>query len=107
MLLWANDRLTNTRHIGTTSKQVKTPRLLIVDGQQRLNCLYAVFKGHKVLTKDFKEVQIQIAFRPADAKFEVADAAIQLDPEYIFNTSQLWSDSIDILEFVDHTKRYL
>ncbi|MFN6478293.1 DUF262 domain-containing protein [Nostoc sp. DedQUE07] len=107
LLLWATDHLTNTRHIGTTSKQVKTPRLLIVDGQQRLTCLYTVFKGHKVLTKDFKEVQIQIAFRPADAKFEVADAAIQRDPEYIFNTSQLWSDSIDIFEFVDHTKRYL
>ncbi|WP_414516176.1 hypothetical protein [Nostoc sp. PCC 9305] len=61
-----------------------------------------------MLTKDFKEVQIQIAFRPADAKFEVANAAIQRDPEYIiFNTSQLWSDSIDIFEFVDHTKRYL
>lgn len=101
LLLWANDHLTNTRHIGTTSKQVKTPRLLIVDGQQRLTCLYAVFKGHKVLTKDFKEVQIQIAFRPADAKFEVADAAIQRDPEYIFNISQLWSDSTDIFEFVD------
>jgi hypothetical protein len=100
-LFWANDHLKNTHHIGVTSKQVKIPRLLIVDGQQRLTSSYAVFKGHSVLTKDFKEVQIQIAFRPTDARFEVADAATVRDPEYIPNISKLWSASTDIFELVD------
>ncbi|RUS93959.1 hypothetical protein DSM106972_094960 [Dulcicalothrix desertica PCC 7102] len=105
-LFWSNDHLTglnssNTRQIGLESKQVKVPRLLIVDGQQRLTSLYSVIKGHYVLTKDFKQVKIQIAFRPTDSTFAVTDAAIQKDPEYIPNISELWSTSTDIFELVD------
>ena len=36
LLFWSNLQLNNTRQIGTETKQTKIPRLLIVDGQQRL-----------------------------------------------------------------------
>jgi len=58
------------RQIGMDTKQ-KVPRLLIVDGQQRLTSLYAVLKGKPVLRKDYTEQFIQIAFRPKDSQFEV------------------------------------
>ena len=40
---------------------------------------------------NYKEKQIEIAFRPRDGKFEVCDAAIRKDPEYIANISELWA----------------
>jgi hypothetical protein len=100
LLFWSNEHLNNTRQIGTVSKQAKVPRLLIVDGQQRLTSLYAVLKGQPILTKDYRERHIHIAFRPRDARFEVADAAIQRDPEYIANISKLWSGEVSRNRFV-------
>ena len=36
-----------------------------------------------MLTSKFRQKQIRIAFRPEDESFEVTDAAIEKDPEYI------------------------
>lgn len=91
LLFWENGQSNGTRQIGTDAKQHKVPSRLIVDGQQRLTSLYAVFRGKKVLDSDYRERQIEIAFRPRDGKFEVADAAIRRDPEWIPNTSDIWS----------------
>ena len=43
LLFWQNALADTTRTIGTDTKQ-KPPRLVIVDGQQRLTSLYAVIK---------------------------------------------------------------
>jgi hypothetical protein len=55
-----------------------------------LTSLYAVLRGKRVLDDDYQERQIEIAFRPRDGKFEVADAAIRRDPEWISNISGIW-----------------
>ena len=99
LLFWINALNGNNRQIGTDIKQ-KSPRLLIVDGQQRLTALYAVLKGRNIIRSDYKEHSIQIAFRPSDAKFEVADAAIKRDPEFIQNISELWSSQQTRTRFV-------
>jgi hypothetical protein len=91
LLFWANAEVNGARAIGTDDKAHKVPRLLIIDGQQRLTSLYAVFRGRAVLTEDYLETRIEIAFRPRDATFAVADAAIRKDPEYIANISELWT----------------
>jgi uncharacterized protein with ParB-like and HNH nuclease domain len=62
----------------------------VVDGQQRLTALYSVITGQRILTKSFEERRIQIAFRPSDQAFEVADAAIVRDPEFIPDITTLW-----------------
>lgn len=90
LLFWVNGLGNGHRQIGTDTKQ-KIPRLLIVDGQQRLTSLYAVLKGKQILRSDYVPQYIQIAFRPKDAKFEVTDAAIRRDPEFIHDISKLWS----------------
>jgi uncharacterized protein with ParB-like and HNH nuclease domain len=96
LLFWATGadlaKLKGEKQIGAAAKQ-KPPRLLIVDGQQRLTSLYAVIKGREVIRKDFSKGRIPIAFRPRDAKFEVADAAIRKDPEFIVDISELWAGS--------------
>lgn len=99
LLFWINALNGNHRQIGADMKQ-KSPRLLIVDGQQRLTALYAVLKGRNIIRSDYKEHCIQIAFRPSDSKFEVADAAIKRDPEFIQNISELWSSQQTRTRFV-------
>jgi hypothetical protein len=90
VLFWASLREPGDRRIGLDGKQ-QAPRLLIVDGQQRLTSLYAVIKGKPVLTADYREEHIRIAFRPLDGRFEVANATTERDPEYIADISALWS----------------
>jgi hypothetical protein len=91
LLFWANAEVSGGRQIGVGDKGHKVPQLLIVDGQQRLTSLYAVFRGKRVLDEDYQEVNIEVAFRPRDGKFEVADAAIRKDPEFVPNISSLWA----------------
>jgi hypothetical protein len=92
LLFWSNAGVTGARQIGAGTKQ-SPPRLLIVDGQQRLTSLYAVMRGVDVLTEDYKSVRIRIAFRPRDGHFAVADAAIAKDPEFIGDITELWTTS--------------
>ena len=99
LLFWINGFSEVHRQIGTNVKQ-KVPRLLIVDGQQRLTSLYAVMKGIAVVRKDYSQERIYIAFRPRDQKFEVTDAATRRDPEFISDISQLWSGSLSRNRFV-------
>jgi len=100
LLFWQNALATDTRTIGADTKQ-KPPRLVIVDGQQRLTSLYAVIKGIQVLRQNFENEAIQIAFNPLVEKFEVADAAIRRDKSYLTDISTLWSDKTDLFEVVD------
>jgi hypothetical protein len=88
LLFWASSS-NGHKQVGAESKQ-KVPRLLIVDGQQRLTSLYAVIKGVQVVREDWSKEHIRIAFRPRDRVFEVADAAIRRDPEWIPDISRLW-----------------
>lgn len=90
LLFWENAQPNGAKQIGVGAKQHPVSSRLIVDGQQRLTSLYAVFRGKRVLDEDYGERQIEIAFRPRDGQFEVADAAIRKDPEWIANISELW-----------------
>src|SRR5713226_5325654 len=69
LLFWANPQDQGTRPIGLDRKHHHTPSLLIVDGQQRLTSLFAVFRGKPVLDDEFSEMVIDIAFRPRDGQF--------------------------------------
>lgn len=100
LLFWENGGANGAKQIGLDGKQHTVPSRLIVDGQQRLTSLYAVFRGKKVLDEDYRERQIEVAFRPRDGKFEVADAAIRRDPDWIANISDLWSSGRSSFQMV-------
>lgn len=99
LLFWENALPGEHRVIGTDRKQ-KVPRLLIVDGQQRLTSLYAVIKGKPVLRKDYNSRPIHIAFHPKEKKFEVPNNAIRHDPEWIADISRIWDESTSRSKFV-------
>ena len=89
-LFWENQVGEKTKQIGVNTHQ-KVPHLLIVDGQQRLTSLYAVLKDIPVVRETYESEQIEIAFRPTDGTFQVCDAAIRKDPEYLPSISRLFS----------------
>lgn len=91
LLFWRNTSILGVKQIGVGHKEHRVPSLLIVDGQQRLTSLFAVFRARKVLDENYVERHIEIAFRPRDGRFEVADAAIRKDPEFIPSISELWA----------------
>jgi hypothetical protein len=100
LLFWATGSGNGSKQIGSNAKQ-KVAELLIVDGQQRLTSLYAVMKGVKVMREDYRSENIYIAFNPLAEKFEVTDAAIRKDPEYIPDISQIWSNETGVFELAD------
>lgn len=100
-LFWKNGVEEGTRTIGVENKQIP-PKLVIVDGQQRLTSLYAVIRNIPVLRDNFEKEQISIAFNPLEEKFEVTDAAILRDKAYISDISMIWDDKTDLFEVVDN-----
>jgi len=50
-----------------------------------------VCRGRPVLDKNFKQVSLDISFRPRDGRFEVASAITKADPEFIPDISAVWS----------------
>lgn len=99
LLFWENGLPDQHRPIGLNLKQT-VPTLLIVDGQQRLTSLFAVIKNVPVIRNNRKEF-ITVAFRPRDGKFDVTDAAIERDPEWISNISQVWSKDTNLIRFAN------
>lgn len=92
LLFWESGYSGDNRTIGSDHKQ-KVPRLLMVDGQQRLTSLYAVIKAKPIIDTNFRQLWIRIAFNPLEEKFEVTNPAIEKDVSWIADISNLWSSS--------------
>ena len=88
LLFWETGAAPGLRQIDDDAQTVA--RMAIVDGQQRLTSLYAVMTGQSVLHKNYKREHIRIAFNPIVERFEVTNAAIQRDPEYIPDIAAVW-----------------
>jgi hypothetical protein len=99
LLLWENGCSGEHRTIGANGKQ-KAPRLLIVDGQQRLTSLYAVTKAIPIINRDFRPELIRIAFHPLEEKFEVTNSAIEKDSGWIADISVLWKPETNTFTFI-------
>lgn len=105
LMLWETGAEVGTRQIGLDEAE-RSPQLLIVDGQQRLTSLFAVLTGNPVLTKTFEQTRIHLAFRPEDETFEVSDAAIRKDAEFIPDITALWSEGYrsTVRKFLDRLR---
>jgi hypothetical protein len=99
LLFWANVVPEGIRHVGADLKQ-RVPSSLIVDGQQRLTSLYAVLTGTPIVRDDYRQERIRIAFRPADRVFDVTNAAIEKDAEFIPDPNCTLRGVVRVSEFV-------
>lgn len=107
LLLWSTLSQTGAKPIGPGGKQ-RAPSLLIVDGQQRLTSLYAVIKGLPVVHEDYSSKRINIAFRPEDQTFEVTDAAVRNNPEFIPDISEVFAGRFHtfVRKFIEGLEEY-
>lgn len=99
-LFWRTTADHGARQIGVDGKQT-VPHKVIVDGQQRLTSLYAVTKRRAVVTENFDHAHIRIAFRPRTRDFEVANTAIDKDPEWLSDISELWHHGSGTFAFIN------
>jgi hypothetical protein len=90
LVLWHTSTDKDARALGAERPGLRATTL-VIDGQQRLTSLYAVMRGVEVVGRDGSTRMVTIAFRPRDGRFEVADAAIRNDPEFLSNITELWS----------------
>lgn len=90
LVFWHTSNDKDARALGAERPSLRATTL-VIDGQQRLTSLYAVMQGVEVVGKDGVTRKITIAFRPRDGRFEVADAAIRNDPEFLPNATELWN----------------
>jgi len=99
-LFWETSGAVPSRAIGDSNKQ-KGPKLLVVDGQQRLTSLYAIIKGEEVVRNNFEKGKIEISFDPISEKFDVSNAATLRSHSVIPNISDLWSNDADVYEIAE------
>jgi len=92
----------HVRQIGANGQS--TPHLLVIDGQQRLTGLYAVYFGVPVRDKSFVQRRIKIAFDPLEERFEVSNAFLAKDPRWIADISVLWRPETSLYALIG---RYL
>lgn len=76
---------------------------ILIDGQQRVTALMAALLGKEVLTKDYRNVRIRIAFHPQEERFEVSNPAIDKDSGWMPDVADLFSPSAKLLQI---TKAY-
>lgn len=73
---------------------------ILIDGQQRITALTAAVVGQLVLNKDYKEVQIKIAYNPRakgdESFFEVCNTAIERDPLWVNDISPILNGQMSI-----------
>jgi hypothetical protein len=108
-LFWRNTVAGKAHHIGTAKKEHDDPVLLIIDGQQRLTALYAVFRNQLVKDENYDNRRIAIAFNPVTEEFKVADATTERNPEYVNNISEFMtraSTRTFINTYIDQLKKY-
>jgi hypothetical protein len=74
---------------------------ILIDGQQRVTALMAALLGQEVLTKDYRNVRIRIAFQPIEEKFEVSNPAIEKDGTWFADIRDIYSPETSLFDLLD------
>ncbi len=66
---------------------------IIIDGQQRITALRAAVLGETVKTKNYDDIHIKVAFNPVTGAFATQNPAIERNPLWIKDISEILSDT--------------
>jgi len=80
--------------------ELSAGKKVLIDGQQRITALTAAVVGQRVLNKNYKEINIRIAFNPITEKFDVLNKAYEKSPEWINNINPIINDEISITKAI-------
>lgn len=78
---------------------------VLIDGQQRITALMTAIAGHSILTEDYEEKTIRIAFNPlaqdGEERFAVTTPAHENSSFWIPDISEVFKPDFDSYEFID------
>ena len=81
---------------GTESKGKR----ILIDGQQRVTALLAAMLGQPIVDKNYRRIQITIAFHPKEERFEVTNPAIRRDRAWLADIASLFAPETKLLRVV-------
>jgi hypothetical protein len=106
VMFWKTGPDAGGKQIGLGEKPLKVPEHSIVDGQQRITSLYAVATGESIVLQDYSVRRLRLAFNPFTERFEIPDAAIDKQPEWLPDITPLFTDLLPtILQYQDRIAR--
>ncbi|NMM88641.1 hypothetical protein B2J88_30565 [Rhodococcus sp. SRB_17] len=94
IMFWNVSQENTSRAISGATERMGSHQ--IIDGQQRLTSLYAVFKGQPVRDVEYTERRMLIAFNPFTEKFEVTNTAIEKSADWIPNISAFFDNPFKV-----------
>ena len=80
--------------------ELSAGKKVLIDGQQRITALTAAVVGQRVLNKNYKEINIRIAFNPMTEKFDVLNRAYENSAEWINNINPIINDEVSITKAI-------
>lgn len=99
LIIWQNPNVRLKNGKEAIGKKV------LIDGQQRVTALMTAIAGHKILTEDYEERVIKIAFDPLAAededRFAVQTPAHINGSRWIPDIAQVFKPDFDSYEFID------
>ncbi|MBP2412040.1 hypothetical protein JOF48_000839 [Arthrobacter stackebrandtii] len=102
LMFWNVSQEDSSRTISGATGRIGSHQ--IIDGQQRLTSLYAVFKGASVRDADYNNKTMSVAFNPLTEKFEVTNTAIEKSADWISNVSDFFANPFKVRK--SYKKRY-
>lgn len=100
LIIWQNP------DVKLKSGQSAVGKKVLIDGQQRITAMMTAISGHKILTEDYEEKTIRIAFNPLAAddeeRFAVTTPAHEKSSFWIPDISVVFKPDFDSYEFVDN-----
>ena len=119
LLFLENETEQQKRSIGRKEDLKRIPNYVVIDGQQRLTSLYAVFTWYPVLKENKESEVIVLSFNPLTAEFSVADASTEkgydwiydikeiLSGENLFNIKSIFNDIFTFFIFLNSLRRLI
>lgn len=95
LIAWRNP------HVRLKDGSVSEGKRILIDGQQRVTALMSALLGISVINKEYRKVNITIAFNPIERRFEVTNPAIQKDKQWLPNIADVLSPEVKMLRLVN------
>lgn len=92
--------------IGLKNNSSSNNKEIIIDGQQRLTALKAALSGEKVVSQQYITKRIKISFKPSTGEFNTLNSAIEKDPLWINDISDIFKSDFNSYSYVtDNAKK--
>lgn len=100
IVTWQNPAVRLKNDSSSNNKEI------IIDGQQRLTALKAALSGEKVVSQQYITKRIKISFKPSTGEFNTLNSAIEKDPLWINDISDIFKSDFNSYSYVtDNAKK--